>query len=318
MRVLVTGGFGLLGSRLAHKLSETGCKIVLTSRLDRSVPQWLPGAICKQIDWYNKSALEAICEDVEIVIHAAGMNAGDCARDPAAALRFNGEATRHLAKAAARTDVRKFLLLSTAHVYASPLVGSINEETTATNQHPYATSKLAGEVAAAEVAQATDLQVLAIRLSNAFGAPMQKDADCWHLLMNDLCRQAAQLGNLRLQSSGRQHRDFIPISVFCEFLIELLAKPCWEGISPVLNVGSGSAQSVLDASKLVQQRAKRLLNRKIDLQIPEDTSPENETGLHFHSTKLPLPEVTIEKVDAEIDNLLAFCVQHFSSDRAGS
>ena len=51
-----------------------------------------------------------------------------------------------------------------------------------------------------------------IRLSNSYGAPISKDVNRWTLVVNDLCRQAITNRELKLKSSGEQHRDFIPIS----------------------------------------------------------------------------------------------------------
>ena len=75
------------------------------------------------------------------------MNSQDCANDPVAALEFNGVATTRLVSAALSSGVKKFIYLSTAHIYSSPLVGKISEETYPKNFHPYATSHLAGEMA---------------------------------------------------------------------------------------------------------------------------------------------------------------------------
>ena len=59
------------------------------------------------------------CLDVDVVVHAAGMNAKDCLADPVAA-HFNGVATARFAAAASKAGVEKFIYLSTIHVYASP------------------------------------------------------------------------------------------------------------------------------------------------------------------------------------------------------
>lgn len=48
------------------------------------------------------------------------MNAVDCADNPIEALEFNGVSTARLAQSAAHAGVKKFLYLSTVHVYANP------------------------------------------------------------------------------------------------------------------------------------------------------------------------------------------------------
>ena len=105
---------------------------------------------------------------------------------------FNGVATKRLVEAASRAGVKKFIYLSTAHVYASPLVGTITEQTLPNNSHPYASSHLAGESAVLNADERGVIQGVVMRLSNAYGAPMHKGVNCWMLVVNDLCRQAVQ------------------------------------------------------------------------------------------------------------------------------
>jgi UDP-glucose 4-epimerase len=144
-RVLITGGFGFVGGRLATYLAQKGHHVILGSRITSISPAWLPHAEVIQIDWDDEVALEHICSQVDVVIHAAGMNTQDSTADPIAALAFNGLATARLVTAACWKGVQQFIYLSTAHVYANPLVGVITEESCPRNLHPYATSHLAGE-----------------------------------------------------------------------------------------------------------------------------------------------------------------------------
>ena len=44
MRILITGGFGFVGGRLAVHLAQAGYQIVLGSRNANSPPVWLPQA----------------------------------------------------------------------------------------------------------------------------------------------------------------------------------------------------------------------------------------------------------------------------------
>ena len=90
MRVLVTGGFGYLGGRIAQSLSAEGHKIVLGSRVKQQSPGWLPDADVVQIEWINSESLLAICSEIDVIVHAAGMNAQDCLLDPEGAIEFNG------------------------------------------------------------------------------------------------------------------------------------------------------------------------------------------------------------------------------------
>ena len=91
--VLITGGFGYLGGRLAQFLgSESDDEIVLASRQETESPTWLPQAKAVKCEWNSSADLEQICTDVDAVVHSAGMNDLECAANPDAALEFNGVA----------------------------------------------------------------------------------------------------------------------------------------------------------------------------------------------------------------------------------
>jgi UDP-glucose 4-epimerase len=315
MRVLITGGFGFVGGRMAAHLAQAGCSVVLGSRRSIDPPAWLPQAKVAQIHWEDGAALERCCKGVDMVIQAAGMNAQDCAADPAAALAFNGVATARLVAAAGRAGVQRFIYLSTAHVYASPLVGTITEETCPRNLHPYATSHLAGEHAVLAASNRGQIQSIVLRLSNAFGAPMHKDVNCWTLLVNDLCRQAVQTGKLVLHSSGQQQRDFIGMTEVCHVIERLVIsngdKDCQSGI---FNVGAGVAESVLGMTKMIQQRCLQVLGFEPDLQRNKDLKEESPAPLIYQTARLDQFALNLgytNYVD-EIDELLRYCDTVFS------
>jgi UDP-glucose 4-epimerase len=314
MRILITGGFGFVSGRLAFHLAQAGHQIVLGSRKASSPPDWLPQAEVEQIYWDDGCALEDSCSGVEVVIQAAGMNAHDCAADPVAALEFNGLATARLLAASIRAGAQRFIYLSTAHVYASPLVGLITEETCPRNLHPYATSHLAGEQAVLSASQRGPIQGIVLRLSNTFGAPIHKGANCWMLLVNDMCKQAVQTRKLVLQTSGLQQRDFVGMTTVCRIAEHLTVvngastQPC------IFNVGSGMSQSVLAMAQFIQQRCVQVLGFEPVLQCVQGGVEVSHPKLTYRSDNLA--EIGIKTNDsdtkAEIDGLLRFCYSTFT------
>lgn len=314
MRLLITGGLGFVGGRLGQYLQLAGHQIILGSRNVSSSPDWLPQANVVQTDWNDERALEQICSGVDVVIQAAGMNAQDCSVDPVAALAFNGLATARLVAAACRAGVKRIIYLSTAHVYASPLVGTITEETCPRNLHPYATSHLAGEHAVLSASQRGQIEGVVLRLSNAFGAPVHKDVNCWMLLVNDLCRQAVEARKLILHTSGQQLRDFVSIEEVCR-VIEYFAGTNGGSLNAgVINIGTGVSQSVLEMAQMIQQRCKQVLGIEPELHRPEDGATESHHMLIYRVDRLAAIDINT-KDDAnipEIDNLLRFCHSTFT------
>lgn len=314
MRILITGGFGFVGGRLAQYLHLAGHQIILGSRNVSNPPDWLPQADVVQTCWNDVHALERICSGIDLLIHAAGMNAQDCAADPVAALEFNGLATARLVAAASRVGVKRFIYLSTAHVYASPLVGAITEETCPRNLHSYATSHLAGEHAVLCANQRGKIQGVVLRLSNAFGAPVHKDVNCWMLLVNDLCRQAVETRKLMLHSSGHQQRDFVSISKVCSVVKYFAAVNGDLLDSGVYNVGTGVSQSVLEMALLIKQRCMQVFGFELILIRPDDGDTEMPSMLNYHVDKLVANNIYTNSdiYTVEIDDLLRFCRSKFT------
>lgn len=308
MKVLVTGGFGFLGGRIAQHLATDDNEVLLGSRCARPSPVWLPSARVVSMDWNSSTQLARVSGGCDAVVHLAGMNARDSAADPAQALAFNGGATGRLMEAASRRGVSRFIYFSTAHVYVSPLAGRITEQTPTTNGHPYATTHLAGE-AAVRISGATGpTDGVSVRLSNAFGPPAHKDADCWSLLINDLCRQAATMNQLVLRSSGVQRRDFIPASDVCRAVSHFLRLPADRLGDATFNLGGEWAPTVWEVARLIQARCEVVLQRKpelmrIDPQSGDATQPLDYSIDALRNTGF---RVVGDHV-GEIDRLLAFC-----------
>ena len=139
-----------------------------------------------------------------------------------------------------RAKVSKFIFLSTAHVYASPLIGKFSEETFPNNKHPYATSNIAGENAVLNLfTKNSRLQRVILRLSNGVGSPMDKNSKCWGLFINDLCKQIVENGSMTVRSDYNDERDFFPISLLEDCILTILLERKIEHL--VINVSSSKS-----------------------------------------------------------------------------
>ena len=94
--VLITGGFGYLGGRIAQQLAKTkGTTVRLaTRRHDSSAPAWLPEAEVVTLALDNDPSIETACKGVHAVIHLAALDAKECGDDPQCALQVNGAGFR--------------------------------------------------------------------------------------------------------------------------------------------------------------------------------------------------------------------------------
>ena len=314
MKILVTGAFGFLGGRIAQYLSNSANTVILGSGREINSPEWLPGVKTIEMEWEKYSSLEKICENVDVIIHCAGVNAQDCQLDPVNALKYNGLYTSRLVEAAKESKVSTFIYLSTAHVYSAPLKGTITDSKCPENLHPYATSHLAGEQSVLYAGLNSNMTGTVLRVTNCFGQPVHKEANCWMLLVNDLCRQAVEEKLLTLRSNGKQLRDFISIKSLCEKIQFLLSSKDAQrdNNSFVLNVSSGESMQISAMAVLIQERCEKILGYKPDLKInTKDTSIYNQDLTIVPSENIKNYGEPDNKVH-ELDELLAFCYKHFS------
>jgi UDP-glucose 4-epimerase len=286
MRVLVTGGYGFIGARLVRELSNAGHYVRIGSRQRMPVSTSPHAQQVVQLDWGAPESLAAACDGIEVVVHTSGMNASDCLADPIGALECNGLATARLVHAAIRAGVRRFIYMSTAHVYGSPLTGLLDEQTCPRNLHPYATSHIAGESVVMHAASKGDLEGVVLRLSNACGAPATLDVNCWMLLFNDLCREAVRQRSLTLRTDANQRRDFISMIDVVRAII-WLANIHGKVGQGIINLSSGQSMTLLDIAQIIQWGCKKTLGYLPVLNVP----------LYSHSS--------VDQLAIKVDKLLA-------------
>ncbi len=312
-KVLITGGCGYLGGRLAQYLaSQEGYEILLGSRRQTQPPSWLPQAKVVETQWDSPQSLQEVCSGVDCIVHLAGMNAQDCVADPAAAMEVNAVATAHLVQAAIRQKVRRFICMSTVHVYGSPLTGVITEETKPTPVHPYALSHQAGEDAVLASHQSGEIEGIVIRLSNAYGAPADKGANCWMLLVNDLCRQAVISERLVLRSAGLQKRDFIPLHDVVRAIQHLIELSIDKFGSTLFNLGGEAPYRIIDLAEVTAVRCEAVLGFRPEIERPEPAPDESSPELNYQIYKLKETGFSLNgNIENEIDAILKFCHKKF-------
>lgn len=313
MRVLITGGLGYLGGRLAQYLVlQSGYEVSLGSRRGIEALDWLPQAKVIKTQWDSSSDLERACMGADAVVHMAGMNAQDCAGDAVAALEFNGVATARLVQAAIRQGVKRFVYVSTAHVYGSPLCGVITEETCPASLHPYATSHRAGEDVVRNAHDSGKIEGIVIRLSNSFGFPVHQEANCWMLLVNDLCRQAVVERHLTIRSAGLQQRDFVTLHDVSRGILHVLNMPHATMVDGVFNLGGGRALRIIDMVEMIRSRCEQVLGFIPEISRPAPLPGEGGGMLEYRIDKLSATGFTLSGgFEAEIDATLRFCKEAF-------
>ncbi len=173
MNLLVTGGAGYIGSATSAELIAAGHAVTVFDNLSRghraAVPQ---GARFVHGDIADRAALAEIftSEKYDAVLHFASLiEAGESMKDPAAFFRANVAHSNNVIEAAVRAGCLKFVLSSTAAIFAGsdqPLA----EETAIAPVNVYGETKLMIETMLRWNAQVHGLRYACLRYFNAAGA----------------------------------------------------------------------------------------------------------------------------------------------------
>jgi UDP-glucose 4-epimerase len=309
-KVLITGGLGYVGGRVAKALIEgTQLNVVVTTRgKNVSRPDWLARGEVLSLDMAGEGDLASVCQGVRCIVHLAAANEIESAADPEGALIVNGLGTLKLLRAAEKAGVERFIYFSTAHVYGAPLRGVITESVIPRPVHPYAiTHKVAEDFVLAAHASRKITGVV-LRLSNGFGAPTHAGVNRWTLIANDLCRQAVVDGKLVLRSSGLQKRDFITLADVGRAVIHFIEQPAAVIGDGLFNLGGENALRIIDMAQAIADHCEKRWGVRPPIERPAPGPTEKEDVLDYRIDKLKsigfTPQISFA---AEIDQTLQLC-----------
>ena len=252
-KILVTGGEGYLGSSISSGLRKNYIVSIGTRRKKNDTELRV-----FETDFNIEESIFQACKDQDVVVHAAGFNAYQAEVDPTAAKNFSEFGTKNLLKSCTRAQVKLLIYISTVHTYSNKLVGIINEKTTPNNNHPYARNKLITEKTIEEYSNRVGLKAVILRLSNAIGLSKNIKANCWQLLVNDICSQAVKDRKIVLKSNGMEYRNFITLTDLNRIIKKIIKSNIKEEIT-ILNAGGNITMTVKEMTELVAYRCEVML-----------------------------------------------------------
>jgi len=309
-KLLITGAFGYVGSRVAQFLAKNSdYTLILASRkTGREKPNWLNNGYIAELDLNNQLSIENVLDDVTAIIHLAAPNEIESRNYPYDAYSATAFGTYFLLEAAIKKGVKRFIYFSTAHVYGSPLIGTLTENMPTRPQHPYSISHRWAEDLVLYSSDSKQIDGVVLRLSNSVGAPAVEGVDRWSLIVNDLCKQAIQNKKLILKTSGLQKRDFITlydVSRAVEYFLKFIFP---DNDSRIYNLGGGRSISILEITEIIQKRSEILIGHKPVIEVPSLKNTERNETLNFSIEKLVSTGFSlIGSIEKEVDDTLMYC-----------
>ena len=276
MNILLTGGAGYIGAAAARELLQAGHRLTVYDSLATghraAVP---PEARFVHADLADRPTLEAALasEPFDAVLHFASfIEAGESMTDPGKYFHNNVVLSLGLIEAAVRAGVRRFVLSSSAAVYASS-DEPLSEEAPLGPANVYGQTKRTVEEALDWYRRLFELRFAALRYFNAAGATAGHGEDHQpesHLIPLVLRVALGRSSEARIFGAdyptpdGTCIRDYIHISdLVSAHLLALAGLESHDCL--IYNLGNGSGYSV----RQVIQSARRVTGHP----IPERETP---------------------------------------------
>ena len=171
-KVLITGGFGFIGTRMVHHFHDKGYEIIVMEHPSAKVPPGLENIPVKQVDITDDASLARIkVQGIDAVLHLAGQASGERSfYEPVLDVKLNILGTLNIINWCVDNKVSRLLFASSFNVYGDhPGSELYNENMSCTPKSVYATSKLTCEYLLRNYAQPKGIRWNALRMFNVYG-----------------------------------------------------------------------------------------------------------------------------------------------------
>ena len=295
--VLVTGGAGLVGSTIIDHLAKTAAgEIRVLDTFDRGRSENLSAAeqrrpiVVIEGDIRDPDQVQAAMSGTDIVFHEAAIRITQCAEEPRLALETMVDGTFTVAEAAARADVERVVLASSASVYGQADVLPTNED-----HHPYANRTLYGaakcfnEGLFRSFADMYGLRYVALRYFNVYGPRM----DIYGVYTEVLVRWMEQIEEGRppvILGDGTQTMDFVYVDDVARANLCAAVAPVTD---VVCNIGTGVETSLAELAAL--------LLRVMGSELSPEYGPERSVNNVQHRLADTTRAWSLLQFEAEVD-----------------
>ena len=114
LNILITGGLGYIGGRIAHYLITKNPNtnlFITTSNKNKILPRWTENFKILILDVLDENSIKECMKDrnIDVIIHLAALNEIESHEDPELALEVNTKGTYRLLKSAKDFSIKKFI-----------------------------------------------------------------------------------------------------------------------------------------------------------------------------------------------------------------
>jgi UDP-glucose 4-epimerase len=249
--VLVTGGFGFIGTHIVNAVCESSQGKVfvydINGKNDANAYSSRRNVVTIQGDIFDFDKLLKTMQEGEIsdVIHMVGLaSIPNCRQNPDLSYKLNVASVQAVLEAMKLCQAERIIFPSTAAIYGVTNGPQVKEEAEPKPSTIYGSHKLAAEKLILDYSENHDITPTILRLFNVYG-----DLDKEQGVISIMLRKALA-GEPLLIKGGDQLRDF----VFLHNVVEAFKKSYNHTANhgKTINVGSGIGLSIKEIATMIQ------------------------------------------------------------------
>ena len=255
-KVLVTGGCGFIGSNLVDKLVELYDDVWVIDNLSsesnekfyyNKKAKYFHDDICDYENTYN------LYSGVDIVFHlAAESRIQPTLENPILAAKSNTVGTCTVLQCAKEAGVKRVIYSSTSASYGLLNKIPLEEDMPDDCLTPYAVTKVAGEKLCKMYTDLFDLETVTFRYFNVYGE-RQPVMGQYAPVIGIFIKQKNSNEKLTIVGDGLQTRDFTHVADIVRANILAADLTNKEPVGEVINLGTGTNNSILEIAKMVSE-----------------------------------------------------------------
>ena len=250
--VLISGGAGNIGSKLAEQLDSEGFNVVVVDNLLTGKKENLPNSSKVKfitLDVNNLQDLQKIFETFkfEYVFHFAAVVGVQRTLENPLQVLGDAEGIQNILKLSVQHKIKRVFYSSSSEIYGEPFEVPQNEDTTPLNSRlPYAIIKNLGEAYFKTFWDRYGLQFTIFRFFNTYG-PNQSD----EFVVPNFLKRALKNEDIIINGDGLQTRTFMYVKDNVDICSRILSEDLF--VNDVVNIGSEIQYTIKELAILVKE-----------------------------------------------------------------